>query len=153
MGVDRIRSTKIAPVALSTSYLTGSASLGISTMTLISSGGFVPVGTRSRPMVAPMRQPAAVRRGARQAGGGRARILRGGALRRDTGASSPGHPDGKGNAMGLLAELKRRNVVRMAGLYLVGAWLVVQVADTVFPAFGLPGWMLRGVIVLLAVGF
>ena len=26
------------------------------------------------------------------------------------------------------AELKRRNVIRMAGLYLVGAWLVVQVA-------------------------
>ena len=28
------------------------------------------------------------------------------------------------------AELKRRNVIRMAGLYLVGAWLVVQVAGT-----------------------
>lgn len=55
--------------------------------------------------------------------------------------------------MDLLAELKRRNVIRMAGLYLVGAWLVVQVADTVFPAFGLPGWALRGVIVLLAIGF
>lgn len=55
--------------------------------------------------------------------------------------------------MDLLAELKRRNVIRMAGLYLVGAWLVVQVADTVFPAFGLPGWTLRGVIVLLAIGF
>src|SRR5688500_15501678 len=45
-----MRSTKIAPDALSTSYLTGSASLGISMMTLISSGGFLPVGTRSRPM-------------------------------------------------------------------------------------------------------
>ena len=31
-------------------------------------------------------------------------------------------------------ELKRRNVVRMAGLYLVGAWLLVQVAGTVFAA-------------------
>src|SRR5690554_5795883 len=68
MGVDRIRSTKIAPVALSTSYLTGSASLGISTMTLISSGGFVPVGTRSRPMVVSSAAPAR--------GGGRA--VRGG---------------------------------------------------------------------------
>jgi hypothetical protein len=28
------------------------------------------------------------------------------------------------------AELKRRNVIRMAGLYLVGAWLLVQVAGT-----------------------
>ena len=36
----------------------------------------------------------------------------------------------------LFAELKRRNVVRMAGLYLVGAWLLVQVAGTVLPMFG-----------------
>ena len=35
--------------------------------------------------------------------------------------------------MSLLAELKRRNVIRMAGLYLVGAWLLVQVAGTVLP--------------------
>ena len=35
--------------------------------------------------------------------------------------------------MSLLAELKRRNVIRMAGLYLVGAWLLVQVASTVLP--------------------
>jgi TolB-like protein/Tfp pilus assembly protein PilF len=53
----------------------------------------------------------------------------------------------------LLAELRRRNVIRMAGLYLVGAWLVVQVASTVFPAFELPAWGLRGVIVVLAIGF
>jgi adenylate cyclase len=33
------------------------------------------------------------------------------------------------------AELKRRNVVRMAGLYLVGAWLLVQVAGPVLPVF------------------
>jgi adenylate cyclase len=55
--------------------------------------------------------------------------------------------------MKFLAELKRRNVIRMAGLYLVGAWLIVQVASTVFPAFELPSWALRGVIVLLAIGF
>src|SRR5439155_4193185 len=36
------------------------------------------------------------------------------------------------------SELKRRNVIRMAGLYLVGAWLVVQVAGTVLPMFGVP---------------
>jgi TolB-like protein/Tfp pilus assembly protein PilF len=53
----------------------------------------------------------------------------------------------------LVAELKRRNVIRMAGLYLVGAWLIVQVASTVFPAFEMPGWALRGVILLLAIGF
>ena len=32
--------------------------------------------------------------------------------------------------MSLFDELKRRNVIRMAGLYLVGAWLIVQVAST-----------------------
>jgi adenylate cyclase len=34
-----------------------------------------------------------------------------------------------------LTELKRRNVIRMAGLYLVGAWLPVQVAGTVLSIF------------------
>jgi TolB-like protein/Flp pilus assembly protein TadD len=52
-----------------------------------------------------------------------------------------------------LAELKRRNVIRMAGLYLVGAWLLIQVASTIFPTFGAPNWLLRSAIVLLAIGF
>ena len=34
------------------------------------------------------------------------------------------------NPGNFFSELKRRNVLRMAGLYLVGAWLVVQVAGT-----------------------
>jgi TolB-like protein/Tfp pilus assembly protein PilF len=52
-----------------------------------------------------------------------------------------------------LTELKRRNVLRMAGLYLVGAWLVVQVAGTVLPMFGAPEWLPRTIVVLLAIGF
>ncbi len=52
-----------------------------------------------------------------------------------------------------LAELKRRNVFRVAGLYLVGAWLVIQVASTVLPAFEVPNWALRGLIITLALGF
>src|SRR5437899_9198178 len=51
------------------------------------------------------------------------------------------------------AELKRRNVVRMAGLYLVGAWLLVQVTGTVLPMFGAPDWLPRSVVILLAIGF
>src|SRR5436305_9391477 len=51
------------------------------------------------------------------------------------------------------AELKRRNVIRVAGLYLVGAWLVVQVAGTVLPMFGAPEWLPRTIVVLLAIGF
>ena len=53
----------------------------------------------------------------------------------------------------LFQQLKRRNVFRMAGLYLVGAWLLVQVASTLFPAFGVPGWALRGLVIVLALGF
>ena len=55
--------------------------------------------------------------------------------------------------MGLLAELQRRNVIRMAGLYLVGAWLLVQVATSLFPAFGVPGWAIRALVIVLALGF
>ncbi|HWS79223.1 MAG TPA: hypothetical protein VN205_12705, partial [Thermomonas sp.] len=55
--------------------------------------------------------------------------------------------------MGFIAELKRRNVIRMAGLYLVGAWLVTQVAGTVLPMFGAPAWLPRSVVIVLAIGF
>jgi TolB-like protein/Tfp pilus assembly protein PilF len=55
-------------------------------------------------------------------------------------------------AMSLLAELKRRNVIRMAGLYLVGAWLVVQVAATLLPVFAAPPWVMRALVGLLAIG-
>ncbi len=58
-----------------------------------------------------------------------------------------------GTAVSLVHELKRRNVIRMAGLYLVGAWLVVQVAGTVLPMFGAPAWLPRSIVVLLAIGF
>ncbi|PYJ20214.1 MAG: adenylyl cyclase, partial [Verrucomicrobia bacterium] len=57
------------------------------------------------------------------------------------------------NPRNLFAELKRRNVIRMTGLYLVGAWLVVQVAGTVLPMFGAPEWLPRMIVVLLAIGF
>jgi len=55
--------------------------------------------------------------------------------------------------MRFIAELRRRNVLRMAGLYLVGAWLVVQVASTLLPAFDAPSWSLRTIIIALAIGF
>ncbi len=55
--------------------------------------------------------------------------------------------------MNLLAELRRRNVIRMAGLYLVGAWLIVQVAATLLPVFEAPGWMMKTLVALLAIGF
>ncbi len=44
-------------------------------------------------------------------------------------------------------ELRRRRVYRMAGFYVVGAWLIIQVADVFFPAWGLPETALRFLIV------
>ena len=57
------------------------------------------------------------------------------------------------NPESFFGELKRRNVIRMVGLYLVGAWLVVQVAGTVLPMFGAPEWLPLTIVVLLAIGF
>ena len=54
---------------------------------------------------------------------------------------------------GFFAELKRRNVIRMAGLYLDGAWLITQVSSTVLPMFGAPDWLPRAIVIMLAVGF
>src|SRR5437016_11392004 len=50
-------------------------------------------------------------------------------------------------------ELKRRNVIRFAGLYLVGSWLLVQVSSTVLPMFGAAEWLPRSIVILLAIGF
>ncbi len=55
--------------------------------------------------------------------------------------------------MRLLAELRRRNVIRMAGLYLVGAWLITQVAATLLPVFEAPAWVMKSLVGLLALGF
>src|SRR6266487_1445127 len=57
------------------------------------------------------------------------------------------------NLSSFFAELKRRNVIRFAGLYLVGAWLLVQVAGTVLPMFGAPNWLPRSIVILLAIAF
>src|SRR5690606_7753292 len=53
----------------------------------------------------------------------------------------------------LFAELRRRNVIRVAGLYVVSAWLLVQVADVLLPAFEAPGWVMKVLVGLLAAGF
>jgi len=55
--------------------------------------------------------------------------------------------------MSLFAELKRRNVFRAAAAYVAAAWLVMQVAEVTFPAFGLSDRALRLLILGLAIGF
>ncbi|TDJ31377.1 MAG: hypothetical protein E2O56_07190 [Gammaproteobacteria bacterium] len=49
-------------------------------------------------------------------------------------------------------ELKRRNVTRVAFVYVLVSWLLVQVADTVFPALHLPEWTITLVTALLLLG-
>ena len=51
------------------------------------------------------------------------------------------------------AELKRRNVLRVALAYLAGSWLLIQVVETVFPVFGFSDAAVRSFIVILAIGF
>jgi len=55
--------------------------------------------------------------------------------------------------MSLIKELQRRNVIRVATAYVVAAWLIVQVAETTFEAFGFGSDTLRLVIIVLAIGF
>jgi adenylate cyclase len=55
--------------------------------------------------------------------------------------------------LSFFAELRRRNVIRMAGVYLVSAWMIIQVAETLLPAFDIPGWVLRAIVLVLALGF
>lgn len=55
--------------------------------------------------------------------------------------------------MSLLAELKRRNVLRVAAAYLVVAWLVIQVVETILPAFGYGPAVVRLTTLLAAIGF
>lgn len=50
-------------------------------------------------------------------------------------------------------ELRRRSVFKVGAAYAVVAWLLVQIADVVLPAFELPGWLLRAFLVLIAIGF
>jgi adenylate cyclase len=52
-----------------------------------------------------------------------------------------------------LGELRRRHVFRLAGVYVVGAWLVIQVSDVLFELIGAPEGALRIVAVVLVVGF
>jgi TolB-like protein/predicted Zn-dependent protease len=55
--------------------------------------------------------------------------------------------------MGLLQEIKRRNVDRIAIGYVAGSWLLMQVADTLFPVFDLGNEAARILVIVLAIGF
>jgi TolB-like protein/Flp pilus assembly protein TadD len=51
------------------------------------------------------------------------------------------------------AELKRRNVYKVAVAYAIVGWLIVQIATQVFPFLEIPNWIVRLIIVFVAIGF
>lgn len=55
--------------------------------------------------------------------------------------------------LSLLAELKRRNVFRVGAVYVIVAWLLVQVSDALVPALHLPDWFNTAVVFVLIMGF
>ena len=55
--------------------------------------------------------------------------------------------------MSLYNELKRRNVIRVAMAYVVAAWLIIQVVETILPAFGYGDAAIRYIVIVLAIAF
>jgi TolB-like protein/Tfp pilus assembly protein PilF len=57
------------------------------------------------------------------------------------------------SAPGFLAELKRRNVYKVAAAYAVIAWLLIQAASILFPTFEAPAWLMKVLVVVVTAGF
>ena len=53
----------------------------------------------------------------------------------------------------LIAELKRRNVFRVATAYAIAGWLIIQICATTFPFLNLPEWLITAVIIFVLIGF
>jgi adenylate cyclase len=57
------------------------------------------------------------------------------------------------NLSSFFAELKRRNVYKVAAAYAVVAWLLIQAASIFFPAFDAPPWVMKIFIIVIIFGF
>ena len=66
---------------------------------------------------------------------------------------SMGSATNKHAVMSFIDELKRRNVIKVGIAYVIVAWVVLQIADVLFPILTLPDWAIRLVAGLLIVGF
>ncbi len=66
--------------------------------------------------------------------------------------AADGADDG-GSLQGFVAELRQRSVFRIAGVYIVGAWLIIQVAEATFEALLIPPWVNTALILVLIAGF
>ncbi|MBT8098987.1 MAG: hypothetical protein KJO82_04515 [Gammaproteobacteria bacterium] len=54
---------------------------------------------------------------------------------------------------GFFEEIQRRNVVKVAIVYIIAGWLTMQVVDVMFPALKIPDWMTSAIAALLLIGF
>jgi TolB-like protein/Tfp pilus assembly protein PilF len=57
------------------------------------------------------------------------------------------------NSRNFFAELKRRNVYKVAVAYIVAGWALSQGIAQVFPVFDVPNWVIRLIVVLIIIGF
>jgi len=55
--------------------------------------------------------------------------------------------------MSFFEELKRRNVFRVGIAYAVATWVLIQIADILLDNFGAPPWVMKSLVVVLAIGF
>ena len=79
---------------------------------------------------------------------------------RETSTGGPGSRRGRSavdergrESINFFAELKRRNVYKVAVAYAVVGWLLIQVATQVFPFFEIPNWAVRLVVLAIVIGF
>jgi len=56
------------------------------------------------------------------------------------------------NSWNFFAELKRRNVYKVAIAYIVGGWALSQGIAQVFPVFDIPNWVIRLIVLLIIIG-
>ena len=66
--------------------------------------------------------------------------------------AEPGRTGSDRSLHALFVELQRRNVLKVVGAYLLGMWLVLQVAETTFEPLHLPGWWMTALTILAVVG-
>src|SRR5207342_856201 len=62
-------------------------------------------------------------------------------------------PGNESSGLRFFAELRRRRVIRVAVVYVIAGWVVIEVASTMLPGLNLPGWTVTLVIALVVLGF
>ncbi|PYK67409.1 MAG: hypothetical protein DME45_10235, partial [Verrucomicrobia bacterium] len=73
---------------------------------------------------------------------------------RETSTGKPERVGERGREpINFFAELKRRNVYKVAVAYAIVGWLLVQVATQVFPFFEIPNWAVRLIVLMIVIGF